>query len=99
MKKQPGVAKCTEPQVVVPVIDRNRCEGKADCLRVCPHGVFEMATLTDAHKATMSFIGKLKARVHGNRQAFVTQPDACHACGLCVSACPEGAIRLVKAGM
>jgi 4Fe-4S ferredoxin len=96
--RKTAVAKCTEPQIVMPVIDRNRCEGKEDCLRVCPHGVFEMATLTEEHKAAMSFIGKLKARVHGNRQAFVVEADACHACGLCVTACPEGAIRLVKVG-
>ena len=45
----------------------------------------------------MSLIGKLKARVHGNRQAFVVHAEACHACGLCVTACPEKAIKLVKA--
>ena len=31
-----------------------------------------------------------------NRQAFVERPDACHACGLCVPACPEKAITLVR---
>ena len=91
-------SKCRTPNLVIPVIDVNKCEGKADCLRVCPHGVFEMATLTAEHKAKMSLIGRLKARVHGNRQAFVVHSDACHACGVCVTACPERAIKLVKVG-
>ena len=44
--------------------------------------------------AGMSLLGRLKARVHGNRQAFVARPQDCHACGKCVAACPEDAIRL-----
>ena len=28
----------------------------------------------------------------------MVNPDACHACGLCVTACPEKAIQLVAAG-
>ena len=31
---------------VAPVVDRNRCEGKEDCVRVCPFNVFEIGTLT-----------------------------------------------------
>jgi NAD-dependent dihydropyrimidine dehydrogenase PreA subunit len=38
----------------------------------------------------------MKAAVHGNRQAFAVRADACHACGRCVAACPEHAIRLVR---
>ena len=44
----------------------------------------------------MSLRGRLKALVHGSRQAFVARPEACHACGLCVAACPERAITLGK---
>ena len=29
---------------------------------------------------------------------IVVNPDACHACGLCATACPEKAIKLVAAG-
>ena len=39
-------------------------------------------------------VGKVKAWAHGNRQAYVVRPFDCHACGLCVAACPEEAIRL-----
>ena len=80
---------------LVPVIDRNRCEAKEDCVRVCPYDVFEIRVLTSSDKGGMSWMGRLKARVHGNEQAFTVKPEACHACKLCVAACPENAIRLV----
>ncbi len=79
---------------VAPVVDRNRCEGKADCVRVCPFDVFEMTTLTAEQRSTLSLTGRLKALFHGGKQALVVRPDACHACRLCVDACPEHALRL-----
>lgn len=85
----PGV-----PGRVAPVVDRNRCEAKDDCVRVCPYDVFEIRPLEASDKAALSLIGKLKAWAHGNKQAYVVQPDACRACQLCVEACPENALRL-----
>ena len=82
---------------VVPLIDRNRCEAKGGCVEVCPFQVFEIRALTPADRAALSLRGKLKAWGHGHRQAYVLRPDDCHACGLCVQACPEDAIRLVPA--
>jgi 4Fe-4S ferredoxin len=81
---------------VEPVIDRNRCEAKADCVRVCPYDVFVIRPLTAAEKAPLGFVGRVKLLVHGGKQAFAVQVDHCHACGLCVKACPEGAIKLVS---
>jgi 4Fe-4S ferredoxin len=90
---------CKQPAgAVAPVIDRNRCEGKEDCVRVCPYDVFEIRKLTAEERAGLSLLGRLKAMAHGNRQAFAVRADACHACGLCVAACPENAIRLAKWG-
>jgi NAD-dependent dihydropyrimidine dehydrogenase PreA subunit len=83
-----------EPGRVAPVVDRNRCEAKADCVRVCPYGVFEIRALSRAERASLSWVGKLRTFAHGNRQAFVARPEACHACQLCVEACPEDALRL-----
>ena len=83
-----------EPTGQVPVVDRNRCEAKDDCVQVCPYGVFEVRVLTPEERAGVSFRGRLNLVVHRNRQAVVIAPDDCHACGLCVSACPERAIRL-----
>jgi NAD-dependent dihydropyrimidine dehydrogenase PreA subunit len=85
-----------EPGRVAPVIDRNRCEGKQDCVRVCPYDVFEMGSLSASDRSGLSLVGRLKAWAHGNRQAFAVNPGACHACGLCVEACPERAIELVR---
>lgn len=88
-----------EPGVFVPVIDPNRCEAKGDCVRVCPYDVFEIRAIDDAIRARLSLRGRLKAWAHGGRQAHVLAPDRCHACGLCVAACPEDAITLTRAGV
>ncbi len=90
------MADCKESGVLHPVIDRARCEAKADCVRVCPYHVFEIRPLGAAEKASMSAFARFRAFVHGNKQAFVVDPKLCHACGLCVKACPEDAIRLVR---
>jgi NAD-dependent dihydropyrimidine dehydrogenase PreA subunit len=80
--------------VMRPVIDRNRCEGKEECVRVCPYDVFEIGLLSTEDRRKLSFVGRLKAFAHRGRQAFAVRADACHGCGLCVTACPEHAITL-----
>lgn len=80
--------------MVAPRVDRNRCEGKQDCVRVCPYDVFEIRTLSGEDRASLSLLGRLKAWAHGNKQAFAVRPEACHACQLCVEACPENALAL-----
>jgi len=83
-----------EPGKVAPIVDRNRCEAKQDCVRVCPYDVFEIRTLSAEDRAALSWLGWLKAWAHGNRQAYVVRPESCHACQLCIDACPENALRL-----
>ncbi len=90
---------CKHPAgFVAPVIDRNRCEGKEDCVRVCPYRVFEMGRLSDAERASLSWVGRLKAWTHGGRQAYAVRAADCHGCALCVAACPERAIKLLRVG-
>lgn len=79
---------------MAPVIDAGRCEAKAACVVACPYDVFEIRTLTAQERAALPLLGRLKAWAHGNRRAFAVRAEACHACGLCVKACPELAITL-----
>ena len=91
----PSPTDCKQPPgVVAPVIDASRCEGKEDCLRVCPYDVFEVRKLTRDENRALPLGPRLKVWVHGGKQAFVVRGDQCHACGLCVAACPEKAIVL-----
>ena len=84
------------PGEFTPVIDRGRCEGKADCVVVCPYDVFELDIVPAADRTGLTFTGKLKGMLHGWKQAYAVNAEACRACGLCVSACPEKAIRLER---
>jgi len=79
-----------------PVVARARCEGKRDCVAVCPHDVFEVRRMDDADFAALGFFAKLKSRAHGRQTAYTVAADACQACGLCVVACPEKAITLER---
>ncbi len=87
-----------EPGVYAPVVDRKRCEGKSDCVRVCPFDVFEVGRMDDAEYAALPFFARLKSMAHGRRTAYAVRSDACSACGQCVRACPEKAITLRKLG-
>src|SRR4029434_7991778 len=105
---------CKHPAgFMTPVIDRNRCEGKQDCVEACPYhvvhivprrgeacaaDVFEMGQLGAAERASLSFVGRLKAWAHGNRQAYAVRAADCHGCGVCVAERAENAIKLARVG-
>ena len=80
----------------MPVIDPNRCEAKGPCVPACPYDVLAILPLTAEEKASFSFLSRIKALVHGNKQAKAVNVDACRACGYCVEVCPEKAITLRK---
>jgi NAD-dependent dihydropyrimidine dehydrogenase PreA subunit len=84
------------PGVMLPVINRNRCEGKAACVSVCPKSVFVVAVLPIEQRGGLTLMGRLKGFGHGWKQAFTPNAAACEGCAKCVEACPESAIRLVR---
>ncbi|MCI4327685.1 MAG: ferredoxin family protein [Thermoplasmata archaeon] len=92
--ERPGEGCRAVPGVWMPTIDREKCEGKEDCVAVCPYSVFELGTLTDPEYHELGFWGRLKARNHERRTARTPRAEACRACGLCVVSCPEEAITL-----
>jgi 4Fe-4S ferredoxin len=88
-------ARCKqEPGVIKPVVDFNRCEGKGDCVRVCPEKVFQKRRIDDADYRELGLVTRLKLRVLGMQVAYTPNVEACRSCGLCVLACPEKAIKL-----
>jgi NAD-dependent dihydropyrimidine dehydrogenase PreA subunit len=91
---RPGEECRATPGAWRPVVDRTRCEGKRDCVEVCPYDVFEVRRIDDADYAALGFLTRLKVRAHRMQSAYTPRADACRACGLCVVACPERAIRL-----
>ena len=93
--RRPGAACRAPARQWHPVIDRAKCEGKSDCVAVCPYDVFEVGRIAEAEFAALGMLGKLKSVAHGRKTAHTPRADACQACGLCVVACPEKAITLV----
>jgi len=90
-------AACKQPPgAFVPAIDLRRCEGKGDCLAVCPENVFEIRRIDDADYRSLGALHRFKLRVHGMQVAYTPNADACRSCGLCVTACPERAITLTR---
>jgi len=49
-----------EPDVFMPIVNRKKCEGKAECVTVCPYNVFDMGIVSPQERAMLSFVGQLK---------------------------------------
>ena len=87
---------CREAEIMKPLIHLGKCEGAGDCAEVCPYDVFEIRKATEAERADFNLKERIKSFVHGHKKGFVVKANQCHACGLCVKACPEKAIKLVR---
>jgi NAD-dependent dihydropyrimidine dehydrogenase PreA subunit len=95
--QRPGEQCRADAGSYVPRVNRSRCEGKGDCVAVCPYDVFEVRPIAEAEYQALPALARLKLWVHGKQTAYTPKADACQACGLCVVACPERAITLEKA--
>jgi len=77
---RPG-ERCSAPRGTWgPVIDHARCEGKRDCVVVCPNNVFEVRRIDDADFDALGFVSRLKVRAHGRQTAYTPNADNCRAC-------------------
>jgi 4Fe-4S ferredoxin len=85
-----------DPGYMIPVIDPTRCEAKGPCVPICPYDVLAIRAVPSEEKAVLPFTARMKLFVHGGKQAYALDPDACRGCGLCVQVCPEKAIKLHK---
>lgn len=79
----------------MPKVNFNSCSGKGDCITVCPYNVFEIQVINPEDRKNLNIKGKIKT-LFFKQKAYVINPEECHSCGLCVTACPENAIKLSK---
>lgn len=96
MRPSPAADCRARPGEFAPVVDRAKCEGKSECVEVCPFHVFEVGRMGDADFAQLGVFGKLKSIAHGRKTAYTPRVSACQACGKCVEARPEKAIKLSR---
>jgi NAD-dependent dihydropyrimidine dehydrogenase PreA subunit len=95
---RPGERCNAIPGSWTPVVDHSKCEGKGDCVEVCPHDVFEVRRIDDADWRVLGLLARLRVGAHGRKTAYTPHAEQCQACGLCVVACPEEAIALRPPG-
>jgi len=84
------------PGKLRPVVDPGKCEAKAACDAICPVDVFAIERIRPDVFRSLPVVSKLKVWVHGMKTAETPNAAACLGCALCISACPESAIRLVR---
>ena len=95
---RPGEQGKAPPGRWQPRVDHARCEGKRDCVDVCPYDVFDVRRIDAADYQALGWLARAKVFVHRMQTAYAPRADSCQACGLCVVACPEDAITLVRVG-
>jgi NAD-dependent dihydropyrimidine dehydrogenase PreA subunit len=64
--------------------------------RLPPTMFFEVRRIESADYKSLGLLAQIHVRLHGMQTAYTPRADQCHACGLCVVACPEDAIRIER---
>lgn len=87
---RPG-QQCTAPAGYWgPVIDRSRCEGKSDCVAVCPYDVFEIRAIEDHECRVMPTGIRLKLWFHkARRRRIPPEPTRAVPAGSALSRVPR----------
>lgn len=96
MRRTSHSSNCSDvAEKLMPVVNFNSCDGKEECVAICPYDVFEMQFISKEDKLKLNLKGRIKTFFF-KQKAYIINPDKCHACGLCIQACPENAIKLTK---
>lgn len=88
-----------DQEKLIPVIDYNKCTGKAVCVEVCPEGIFEIRNLDQiqfCEETKASGICPEPRYATKDKRSYPVNIDKCTECGICIEKCPEQAIRLIK---
>ena len=76
------------------IINRNYCDGCAECVTVCPNYVLILQEITSEEYKSLSDAGKLNVILKGRQKSSVRNIEACVFCGLCEDHCHETAIAV-----
>lgn len=77
------------------VVDESSCDGCGSCIETCPHSALALKTLSEEEIQNLSFKGRLKVKIKGNKKAYLNY-DLCTTCGLCMKQCHEFAVHKVR---
>jgi NAD-dependent dihydropyrimidine dehydrogenase PreA subunit len=62
------------PGAYAPVVDHGKCEGKGDCVEVCPYDVFDVTQIADEDYRALGWRARLRVKVHGMQTAYTRGP-------------------------